>query len=136
MKSFLFDSAKMAALLSESLKKPYDATTLPITTVIFDAKNEDLIRFDVEKIRFEYDLKLETLKQVGPTPPDTTPTPPAGGQGRGGGGFQGRNRTDFHNYSPDKKAFVYAMDHNLYYVEVKDSKDGPPFQLTKDGETD
>src|SRR5687768_16365299 len=35
-KALLFDSDKMAALLSELRKRPYDATNLPITTVTFD----------------------------------------------------------------------------------------------------
>lgn len=134
----LFDSDKMAALLSESLNRPIDATTLNVTQVTFDEKNDDLMRFVAESSRFEYDRKSESLKSLGRA---TTQTPPAGGPpGGGGGGGQGfpgaQQNRDFRNYSPDKKAFVYAMDHNLYYVAVVDGKEQEPKQLTTDGATD
>ncbi len=137
----LFDSAKMAALLSETIKKPYDTTNLPITTITFDEKNDKIMRFVIDGIRYEYDADKETLKSLGkPAPGDAVTPPPAGGGGggRGQGGFRnggGANR-DFRNYSPDKKAFVYAQDHNLFYVPVTDGKEGTPIQLTKDGEKD
>lgn len=140
----LFDSARMAALLSEATKKPYDTTNLPITTVTFDEKKSNLIRFTVDRIRFEYDTDKDTLSKVEGNPPDTEDLGAVGGGGRGGGqrrggggGFQGGpgafNR-DFRNYSPDRKSYAYALDHNLYYVAVVDNKDQPPIQLTKDGE--
>lgn len=149
----LFDSAKMAAFLSEAVKKPYDTTNLPITTVTFDEKNDKIIRFTVERIRFDYDTEKELLtRSAAPAAPGTGGAlggPGAGGQGRGGrggggggGGFQGGaggpgafNR-DFRNYSPDRKAYVYAQDHNLFYVAVVDDKPQDPIQLTKDGEKD
>ena len=136
-KSHLFNSAKMAAKLSEALKKPYDVTNLPITTVTFDTTNANLMRFTIDQTRFEYDLKTEELKNLGrATGPATPPTGPGQGGGRfGQGGFNNQNR-DFRNYSPDRKAFVYAMDHNLYWVDVKDNKEQEPVQLTKDGEKD
>jgi len=65
----LFDSARMAALLSEATKHAYDTTNLPITTVTFDEKNENLMRFMLDGNRYEYDLKADTLKNLGrPTP--------------------------------------------------------------------
>ena len=139
-KTPLFDTARMAALLSELAKRPYDANNLPFTTVTFDEKNADLMRFTVDNIQYEYDLKKDTLKSLGRPKADPNAPPAGPGQGRGrgggGGGFQGRGgpNADFHNYSPDKKAYVYALDRNLYYVEVKAGKDQPPIQLTKDGE--
>ena len=42
-KSPLFDTAHVAALLSVAVKKPYDTTNLPITTVTFDEKKDNLI---------------------------------------------------------------------------------------------
>ena len=138
-KTPLFDTARMAALLSEVAKRPYDADNLPFTTVTFDDKNADLMHFVVANIEYEYDLKKDTLKSLGrPKPDANAPAAPGQGRGRGGGGGQGRfgggPNADFHNYSPDKKAFVYALDRNLYYVEVKDGKEQTPIQLTKDGE--
>jgi dipeptidyl aminopeptidase/acylaminoacyl peptidase len=138
-KAPLFDSAHMAALLSEALKKPYDTTNLPITSVTFDEKNENLMRFTVDGTRFEYDLEKDTLKNLGAAPRGPGAATPPAGQNRGGGGggqgrFPGARAGDFRNYSPDRKAFVYAMDNNLYYVEVVGEKEKPPIQLTTDGE--
>lgn len=139
-KTPLFNTNKMAAQLSEELKKPYDNTNLPITTLTFVETDHNLIQFTVEGIRFQYNLKTEELKNQGRAPAVTPPAggPPGGGGGGGGqfGGFGGGQAVNFRNYSPDRKAFVYAMDHNLYYVEVKDNKEGEPVQLTKDGEKD
>jgi len=134
-KTPLFESAKMAAKLSEEIKKPYDVTNLPITTVTFDATDANIMRFVVEQTRFEYNLKTEELKSLGRAP--ATPQGGQGGPGGGGGRFgQSGQARDFRNYSPDRKSFVYAMDHNLYFVEVKDNKEQEPVQLTKDGEKD
>ena len=33
-----------------------------------------------------------------------------------------RGRPDHRNYSPDRKAYVFAKGHNLFYVELKDEK--------------
>src|SRR5688500_16276803 len=60
-KKVLFDSAKMAAQLSEMLKKPYDTTNLPITTITFDEKRSNIITFNIENTKFEYDLDTERL---------------------------------------------------------------------------
>lgn len=145
-KTPLFDSAKMAALLSEAVKKPYDVTNLPITTVTFDEKDAKIIRFTVERTRFEYNTEKEELKNLGRATGPAAGAPgagPGGGQGgnRGGGGGQGQGggnalNRDFRNYSPDRKAYVYAQDHNLFYVAVVDDKPQEPVQLTKDGEKD
>ena len=61
----LFETHHMAALLSQALKKPYDAINLPITTVTFDEKNDQLMRFTVDTVRFEYDLSKDALKNLG-----------------------------------------------------------------------
>jgi dipeptidyl aminopeptidase/acylaminoacyl peptidase len=123
-KNFLFDSAKMAAMLSELLHKPYDTTNLPITTLDFDDKGEKFT-FTVEKRKFEYTLATKSLKEVKPSKDDDQPDSPRRGRA---------NRDDFRNLSPDKKFYVYAQDHNLYFVDVADEKN--PVQLTKDGEKD
>lgn len=98
------------------------------------------MRFTIENVRYEYDLKKDTLKALprGRNNDDTGATPPPAQGGRGGfrGQGQGQRSADFRNYSPDKKAYVYALDHNLYYVAVVDAKEGEPIQLSKDGEKD
>ena len=133
----LFDSAKMAARLTELMKKPYDTTNLPITTINFDEDGKKF-NFTVERRRFEYEMATETLKEI--TAENRPPAAGQGGQGagQGGGGRQfGQGRaaaSDYRNYSPDKKFYVYAEDHNLYLVDVADEK--KPIQLTKDGVKD
>ncbi len=147
----LFDSAKMAAYLSEYTKKPYDTTNLPLTTLTFDEKNDRLIKFTVDNLLFSYDTEKDEFKKLEKpkeTPP--APEPPADpayiGRTGGGGGFGGFGggrgpgggaaARDFRNWSPDKSAFIYAQDHNLYYVAVVDKKEQPPVQLSKDGAKD
>jgi len=139
-KHLLFDPAKMAAQLSELVHKPYDTTNLPITTVTF-TKDGKAFRFVVEGTRYECDVATGNVKSVGKVspndPPDDDGTPPArfGGQrGTGAGRGQRGPNANFRNTSPDKKAFVYAQDENLYYAEV--SAEDKPIQLTKDGVKD
>ncbi len=135
-KTPLFDRHKMAAALSELLKKPFDHTNLPITTITFTEKAE-AIRFTIERVQYEWNLKDETLKKVEAERPRT-------GEGEGEGqqeeqqqqqqgppGFGG-GAQNFRNFSPDRKAYVYAKDHNLFYVETE--KETDVIQLTKDGE--
>ncbi len=148
----LFDSAKMAAYLSEYTKKPYDTTNLPLTTLTFDEKNDRLIKFTVDNLLFSYDTEKDEFKKL-EKPKDTppAPTPPEDpayigrtGGGGGFGGFGGGGRgaggagaaRDFRNWSPDKSAFIYAQEHNLFYVAVVDKKEQPPVQLSKDGVKD
>ena len=129
----LFDTDRMAALLSETTKRSYDRTNLPITTVSFDEKNDALVRFNVEWptrqfTRYEYDREKDTLKSLGAAT-GREDTAPGAGQGRGTGG------REFRSWSPDKKAYAYAQDTNLYLVEIgADGKEKPPVQLSKDGE--
>jgi dipeptidyl aminopeptidase/acylaminoacyl peptidase len=142
-KRALFDSAKMAAQLSELMHKPYDTTTLPITTINFDEDGKKF-NFTIDRRRFEYELATETLKEVTGQPGDAPGRSTQGqaqgqgqgqGQGRGQFGQGGGNRgADFRNFSPDKKLYVYAEAHNLYLVDMADEKH--PIQLTKDGEKD
>lgn len=133
----LFDSADMAAKLSEATKKPFDVNTLPITTLTF-SKDAKTISFTAEGLRFEYNLETHELKSLGKAP--AAPAAGTGFQGGGGGGRrggqggppgQGPRTGGFKNESPDKKAYVYAKDHNLYYVDVSD--EAHPIQLSKDG---
>ncbi|MCW5943033.1 MAG: DPP IV N-terminal domain-containing protein [Fimbriimonadaceae bacterium] len=133
----LFDAHAMAAALSELHKKPYDHTNLPITTVTVDEKGEK-VRFTIENVRYEWDIEKKTLAKA-------PPAPRTGGEAGAGGentqdqqeqqqGQQGppARPTEFRNFSPDKKAYVYAKDHNLYFVETSDETKHT--QLTTDGE--
>ena len=129
----LFDTDELAALLSEETKRPYDRSNFPVTTLEFDKKDDRIVRFTVERARYEYDTEKKTLKGVPATTGREDAAPPAQAGGRGRPGAGGR---DFRNWSPDKSAYVYAQDYDLYLVKVVDKKEQPPIRLSKDGEHD
>ena len=76
----------------------------------FDEKNDKLVRFTIERVRYEYDREKDTLKSLGAAT-GREDAPPAGARGQGGrggrgqGGPPGVNR-DFRNWSPDNKGYV------------------------------
>ena len=111
----LFDHAKLAAQLSTEAHKAHDATALPFTTITF-SKDHKSIEFNADSSHWAWTLATETLRRTGPATPDTGDA--AGGRGaRGGGGGGGRGGRggDFHNYSPDSTAFVFAREYNLFH---------------------
>lgn len=113
VKRRLFDHVELAAQLSTIHRKPYEPNALPFNTI---SMSDDGTKFTfvVDAMRYEYDLKTETLKFVEKVEPPRRQTP------------------DYKNTAPDKKAFVYAMESNLYFVEGE--KDENASQLSKDGE--
>ncbi|MCI0637427.1 MAG: DPP IV N-terminal domain-containing protein [Gemmataceae bacterium] len=176
----LFDRAKLAAQLSEQVKKPLDPLQLPLTRL---SLSDDVgkLKFVVDQFQYEYDLRGEKLAKLGKAP--ATPAGFGGdpeklrllkeklgdekfreflerqkelkkdedkqdkkeiqeeeiqdlekkeekkdekGKGFGAGGYR--------VYSPDRKAFVFAMNHNLYLVEGDKKEEA--VQLTKDGVED
>ena len=135
----LFDPAKMAQQLTLISKKPYDATNLPFQTVTF-LKSHKAFRFTVDTVRYEWELASESLKALGrpPRTPAADEERDTGGGGFGGGGGGGGRGgggagADPRNFNPDSTAFVFARDHNLYFVEV-----GKPdtIKITSDGAED
>jgi dipeptidyl aminopeptidase/acylaminoacyl peptidase len=128
----LFDHVHMAEVLSAAVRKPLEPNNLPITGLTF-TKDGRAIRFRVDSAAFEYALAAGTIRSI---PRDSLGEPPrpqfgqGGGGGGGQGGFGGAN-ADFRNYSPDSTAYVYAMRHNLYLVQV--GNDSTPVQITTDG---
>src|SRR5687768_17617276 len=125
----LFDHVKLAAALATAHRKPYEPNALPFTNLNF-TKDHKAIRFTVDSTRYEWNLVTEQIRNMG-RPPRGDSLPPdeertevqGGGGGRGGGGGGGRAggagaNQDFRNFSPDSTAFVFAMNHNLYVVEV------------------
>ena len=153
----LFDQVKLASQLSDLSHHAHDSQNLPFTSVRFSADRKTFT-FTADSARWEWDVRGETLKRLGPAapangaaagrggrgqgggpaaaPPDTVNTcgGNAGGgrAGGGGGGGQigGGRGGDFRNYSPDSSMFAFARDHNLFVVKVA-TKD--TVQLTKDG---
>lgn len=138
----LFDHAKLAAQLATLHRKPYDAHTLPFTTITW-VKDHRRFRFNHDTgtlaSRYEWNLATETLTKLGrPVPadsvvPDEEREEGQGGRGGGGGGGRGGlgGGPDFRNWSPDSTMFVFAREHNLYLVE-KGKTD--TVKLTTDGE--
>ncbi len=138
----LFDHVKLAAALATAHQKPYEPVALPFTTLNF-TRDHKAIRFTVDSTRYEWNLVTETIRNMGrplrgdSVPPDEEREEGQGGRGGGGGGGGGRGGRaggagpDFRNFSPDSTAFVYAMNHNLFVVEV-----GKPdtLRITSDGE--
>jgi dipeptidyl aminopeptidase/acylaminoacyl peptidase len=134
----LFDHAKVATFLSEAVQKPLDAAQLPLTRVSINDEGTK-IKFVVDDTQFDYDLAAEKLTKLGKAPP----APVAAFGGRGGRGFQqrqdeqqqqqqqnqqrgGRGQQaggprrglDYRVFSPDRKAYVFVRNHNLYLLET------------------
>lgn len=133
----LFDTDEMAAKLSELTRRPYDRSNLNITNLAFVDDSTTVIRFVLDQTRFEYDTESGTLKSLGAVP-QTQPGAQGGRFGQSGGQTQQRESTPttrpFGNYNEKRTAYVYAKDHNLYYVEIVDGVEKDPIQLTTDGE--
>ena len=128
----LFDTDRLAALLSETTKRPYDRSNFPIASVTFDEKDQGLVRFTVDRVRYEYDRQKDALKALGAATGREEGETVATGRGpRAATGAR-----DFRNYAPDKKSYVYAQDFDLYLVKIVDKKEGAPIRLSKDGEHD
>jgi len=136
----LFDHVKLAAALATVHQKPYEPNALPFSTLNF-TKDHKAIRFTVDSTRYEWNLGTEQIRSMGRPPhPDSLPPDEERTEGEGGGGGRGGRGgraggagpvQDFRNFSPDSTAFVFAMNHNLYVVEV-----GKPdtVKITSDGE--
>jgi dipeptidyl-peptidase 4 len=134
----LFNHEKLAASLSELHRRPYDAHNLPFTTLNF-TKDHKAFRFNVDTSRYEWVLASEQLKRLPRLSRDSIPLDEeretgGGGRGGGGGGFAAQfagAQGNWRNWSPDSTAFVFARDHNLFFVEVGKND---TIQISKDGE--
>jgi len=154
----LFDQVKLASQLSDLSRHAHDPQNLPFTSVRFSTDRKTFT-FNADSSRWEWDVRSETLKLLGPVTPATAGEAGRGGRGGrglgggggapvdsvntcggnagggragagGGGQFGGGRGGDFRNYSPDSSMFAFARDHNLFLVKVA-TKD--TVQLTKDG---
>jgi len=171
LKAPLFDQAKLAALLSETIHKPMDATQLPLARVTINDAGTS-IKFVVEDTQYEYELADGKLTKLGKAPAAPPALPGRAGraitrrmfqevqqqqsdydrqqeqlradQGRRGQrsprpATQGRPG-DYRVLSPDKKAYVFVQDYNLYLLEAGKPLETPtlPVQqatrLSTDGE--
>ncbi|HUF28561.1 MAG TPA: DPP IV N-terminal domain-containing protein [Gemmatimonadaceae bacterium] len=134
----LFDHVKLAAALAAAHRRAYEPNNLPFTTLNF-TKDHRKLRFQVDSIRYEWDLRAETLRSLGRWRRDSIPDDEeratggggSGGGGGGGGGFGGGQQADFRNFSPDSTAFVFAREHELFLVDVAQ---GDTVRISRDGE--
>ncbi len=108
----LFDHALMARLLTETLGTPTDRQNLDLENVEF---TDDLqsIRFEVDDTHLEFHLSNGTLVEYEPEEEEDEPR-------------------EWRVFSPDSTAYVFAREHNLYFVEMDDEQN--IIQLSDDGE--
>jgi len=121
-----FDHEKLAAALSRTTSKSYQARALPFDAIAF-TEGSRAVEFEVERARWSCDL---TAYQCKPSQSER----PIQGTGRGGGGGRGgpgapTPRLDVP--SPDGKYTALVKDHNLY---VRVVATGEEIQLSRDGE--
>jgi dipeptidyl aminopeptidase/acylaminoacyl peptidase len=140
----LFDAVKLATLLSQATQKPLDAAQLPLTRITIDNEGAK-IKFVVETTQYEYDLQGEKLAKLGPASPLPVGFGGRGGRGnfqqqfqqqqqqnqliqndqqrrgRGQRGFPpgtSRGTQDYRAFSPDRKAYVFVRNANLYLLDT------------------
>ncbi len=141
-KSPLFDAAKMAAMLTNLTRIPYDAQHLPINTLRF-VKKDTAFQFDVNVPR---EAEIPGLKKEEQTITRTVSeggekNEPQGRGGRGGQGQQAQTRPIYFEYdlataklvllpdyqpprkarwasiSPDEKTIIFARGQNLFMMD-------------------
>ena len=112
-KQLLFDSRYMASQLRELTHHPYNELDLPIKELKFEKKSTTKFTFQVDSIKYLYDItnqKLVIKDTIGK-----------------------EKKPSWASYSPDSTWISYAKNHNLYLMKAKD-KDSVEIQLTTDGE--
>ncbi len=115
----LFDHELMAQRLSEELETFIEWNDITLRGIEF-AEDGRSFEFTVNDIEFEYDLTTGELRNLGEPEEEE----------------EEDEERPWRNFSPDSTAFVYAEDHNLYFVEVVDGVEQEAIQLTTDGEED
>ena len=115
----LFDHEEMAAQLSEELETYLEAHELPIENLEFDEEELERIRFEAEEVEFEFHLDTQELENLGEIDED-----------------EEEEDREWKDWAPDSTAYVYAEEHDLYFVEVDEAEDeeGEAVRLTDDGE--
>jgi hypothetical protein len=124
-----FDHQKLAAALSTTTGKAYQAATLPFQSFSFSADGKGVI-FQLDGKQWRFETKTNQIV------PDTTKVAIVaviGGRGGRRGGFtRGAGNPD-EVLSPNGKKAAYIKDFNLW---VRDIATNTPTQLTTDGAKD
>lgn len=120
----LFDHVKIASQLSVEVKRPLDANNLSLGEAKVDKEGAKL-SFTLEKTRFELELASGKLVNLGPEEKDDKADSRERPSRRGsrGGDSKDEEKKDpraHRNFSPDRTAYVFIDDHNLYFVEASD----------------
>jgi len=117
----LFDHEHMAEVLATELRDYLEVHDLPISSIEFE---EDGVHFTFEaentagdEFEFRYNIDTGVLTRVEEEEEEEEDQP--------------RN---WRNHSPDSLSFVYAEEHNLYFVEIVDGEEQEAVQLSDDGE--
>lgn len=113
----LFDREFMAAEISKHTHGPVNYKELPLRSLTFK-EDEKTLKFNVDTFRFEYNIYTNRLVKIDSARKKPVEEP------KKSNGLVG-------TYSPDSTYIVYAKEHNLYMLSVKDSVET---QLTTDGE--
>ena len=112
-KQLMFDRRFMAAELRKLTHHPYNDLDLPVKELKFEKKSTTKFTFQVDSIKFLYDMTKRTLVIKDTIGKEKKPS--------------------WATYSPDSTWIAYAKNHNLYLMKAKD-KDSVEIQLTTDGE--
>ena len=112
-KELLFDRYYLASRLSEVIKKPLQAEALPLKNIALKKNNVDF-EFEVEKLKFRYNIKNATVAFIDSVEEEArTPRWPL--------------------FSPDSSWIVFAKNHDLHLMRA-DDPDSVELRLTTDGE--
>ncbi len=114
-KQLMFDNRYMASQIRQLTHKPVNELDLPLREMKFLKKSTSKFTFQVDSIKFFYDINSRVL-----TIKDTI-------------GKKEEKKPKWPVYSNDSTLFAYTMNYNLYIMK-KDDKDSVGIQLTTDGE--
>jgi len=114
-----FDHARLAAALSRTTDKSFEADSLPFDSITLDPEKNHLT-FEVEGAAWTCSLVDYSLQKGGAAPPEPAR---AGRRDR-------RIRSSGETPSPDEKWRAFFHDHNLY---LRDAVTGEEFPLSNDG---
>ncbi len=108
----LFDREDMAAQLSETFSRGFDAKNLDLKEFNFDTDRQ-LFTFHVDSIEFKYHIDRDELVK--------------------GDSLKAEEREPWATYSPDSTWIAFAREHDLFVMRT-DDPDSTEIRLTDDGE--
>lgn len=108
----LFDNNEMAAQLSETFNRGFNAKDLDLKEFDYDTDG-GLFTFHVDSIEFKYHIDRDELVK--------------------GDSLEAEERERWATYSPDSTYIAFAREHDLYLMRT-DDPDSTEIRLTHDGE--